>query len=513
MRSTFKVLFYLKRDKQKAGGNVPLYCRITVDGKEARFGMKCDVNPKLWDVETGKASGRTAEATRINALIENTKASIIKAYRDLQERDSYVTAERVKNIFLGIEYKQHTVLELFDRHNRERKLMIGVNISEAHYEYYCLTRTRLADFIQRYYNLSDVPLKEVGKKFIADFEVYLSANYNFSANTLIKQLKCLRHVIGIAYDEELIMRNPFTESMQFQKVDRGYLTQSEVETLISFQPCKKKEEDARNVFIFCCFTGLPYTDVFNLTYEKIQQSFDGKMWIKNKRQKTKTEFQVPLLEIPQMIMSKYKDLLPDNRVLPVPQYSKYRPLLKKIAQKCGITKNVTSHLARHTFATLALTKGVTLESVSKMLGHTDIKTTQIYARVTDEKVGEDMAMLAGKLTVMNTLFNSNESGMKKEEVSLKTFINLIDTFSINHSEEQLNLFKDIWQRLNRFEKITVLYIHKDGQPEILKYLWAHTDDDIKLAIVSEIQRMEDFNKPLFEQRKNLLEYITPYIAS
>jgi hypothetical protein len=259
-RSTFKVLFFLKRDKQKSNGNVPLYCRITVDGKEARFGMKCDINPKLWDVETGKATGRTAEATRINVLVENTKATVIKTYHNLQERDNYVTAERLKNIFLGIEYKQHTILELFDRHNKERKLMIGIDICKSNYEYYCLTRARLADFMQKYYNLSDVPLKEVSKKFITDFEAYLCTNYDFAPNTRIKQLKCLLHIIGIAYDEELIMRNPFTESIQFQKTDRGYLTQAEVETLINFRPDEKAEEEARNIFIFCCFTGLPYTE-------------------------------------------------------------------------------------------------------------------------------------------------------------------------------------------------------------------------------------------------------------
>jgi hypothetical protein len=212
-----------------------------------------------------------------------------------------------------------------------------------------------------------------------------------------------------------------------------------------------------------------------------------------------------------MIMSKYKNLLPDNKVLPVPQRQVYNILLKKIAQKCGITKNITSHLARHTFATLALTKGVALESVSKMLGHTSIKTTQIYARVTDEKVGEDMAMLAGKLTTMETLFNMKDNGMKKEEVSLKTFINIIDTFSINISEEQFGILKEIWQQLNWFEKITVLYLYKDGQSEILKYLWTHTDSNTKLTVVSEIQRMEDSDKPIL-QHKNLLEYITPHIA-
>jgi site-specific recombinase XerD len=247
MRSTFKVLFFLKRDKQKTGGNVPLYCRITVDGKEARQLCYRRADKKHF-------SGYRIQAAHHSGIV-----------RPAQQR---------------------TQIDDWRRY-----LQIPTRL-------YCLTCTRLTDFMQRYYSLSDVPLKEVDKKFISDFEAYLCANYNLALNTRIKQLKCLRHIFGIAYDEELIMRNPFSETGYFPKTDRGYLTQSEVETLINFRSRKKNEEDARNVFIFCCFTGLPYADVYNLTYDKIQQSFDGKMWIKGKRQKMKTDFQVLLLEIP-----------------------------------------------------------------------------------------------------------------------------------------------------------------------------------------------------------------------
>jgi hypothetical protein len=172
MRSTFKVLFYLKRDKKKANGLIPLFCRITVDGQEARFGMKCDVNTKYWDVETGRATGRTVEAARINALVDNTKAAIYKVYRELQERDNYVTAEKVKNVFLGIESRHQTLLELFDRHNGERKELIGVNVTKSTYYDYCNTRRRLADFIMYKYNLHDVPFKDIDHNFLGDFEIY-----------------------------------------------------------------------------------------------------------------------------------------------------------------------------------------------------------------------------------------------------------------------------------------------------------------------------------------------------
>ncbi|MDR1115451.1 MAG: hypothetical protein LBL33_04780 [Tannerella sp.] len=146
-RSTFKVLFYLKRDKQKANGSMPLFCRITVDGKETRFGMKRDIHSKFWDVKAGKALGQTGEATEINALVDNTKAAIYRVYRDLRERESSVTAEKVKNVFLGIDGKQQNLLEMFDRHNSERKLLIGKSISESTYDKYRITRCHLADFI------------------------------------------------------------------------------------------------------------------------------------------------------------------------------------------------------------------------------------------------------------------------------------------------------------------------------------------------------------------------------
>jgi len=189
MRSTFKILFYLKRDKQKANGMIPLYCRITVDGQEARFGMKCDINPIYWDVKTGKATGRTTEASKINTLVDNTKAAIYKVYRELLERDNYVTAEKIKNVFLGHEQKRQTLLELFDWHNKERKLQIGINFSKSTYSKYCTTRRYLAEFIAYKYSINDIPVKEVNRQFISDFETYLFSLYNFSKNYVVTMLE------------------------------------------------------------------------------------------------------------------------------------------------------------------------------------------------------------------------------------------------------------------------------------------------------------------------------------
>jgi site-specific recombinase XerD len=388
---------------------IPLYCRITVDGKEVRFGMKCDVNPKYWDAKTSKATGRTAEVVKVNTLVDNTKAAIYKVYRELQERDNYVTAERIKNVFLGAETKQKTLLELFDKHNKERGLQIGVSICDSNHKGYIRTRKRLADFIRLWYNVSDVPVKEVDHKFITNFETYLIANYQLEHNTLTKYLKNLRHIIGMAIDDELIMKNPFSKrSVQYQNTDRGFLTQDEIDRLAGFQFDKIELEQARDVFLFCCFTGLSYSDLCNLSEENIQISFDGKLWIKGRRVKTNIEYNIPLLNIPKIILEKYKSSLPDNKLLPVGQIYEYNGLLKKIAKISGIGKRITSHLARHSFATtITLTKGVPIETVSKMLGHTSIKTTQIYARILSSKISSDMEMLSGKLQGMETKYAVN----------------------------------------------------------------------------------------------------------
>jgi site-specific recombinase XerD len=320
-----------------------------------------------------------------------------------------VTAERIKNVFLGAEVKQHTLLELFDRHNKERKLQIGVSICAINYKYYVRTRNRLSDFIRSQYNISDIPLKEVNHKFIGDFKMYLIMNYTPKHNTLIKYLKCLRHVIGTAIDDELMTKNPFSKhSIQFQYTDRGYLTQDEIDKLAGLQFANIKLEQARDVFLFCCFTGLAYSDVANLTKQHIQLSIDGKLWIKGRRVKTGIEYNIPLLNIPKIILEKYKSSLPENKLLPVGLLNMYNKSLKKIAKISGIDKRITSHLARHSFATtITMSKGVPIETVSKMLGHTSIKTTQIYARVLNSKISSDMDMLAEKLSGMETKFSVN----------------------------------------------------------------------------------------------------------
>jgi site-specific recombinase XerD len=352
MRSTFRVLFYLKRDKQKKDGSVPLFCRITVDGNEVRFGMKRDIHPKYWDVKAGKATGRSDEAAEINTLMDNTKAAIYRVYRDMQEKDNCVTAEKVKNGFLGIDTKHQNLLELFDLHNKEKKMLVGISIAKSTYNKYRITRDHLADYIGEWHHFSDISLKEINHKFVCDFETFMLTERHSEENTIAKYMQMFKHVIGIAIKYGWIHDNPFSGyKIHLKKTDRGYLTQEEIEILMNRELTANHLEKVRDVFVFCCFTGLSYIDVKRLTHDDIKTSFDGRLWIMGKRRKTDVGYNVPLLEIPGRILEKYRNTLPNNRALPVTTNQYSNVYLKKIGEMCGLKKKLTFHLSRHTFAT------------------------------------------------------------------------------------------------------------------------------------------------------------------
>jgi site-specific recombinase XerD len=417
-RSTFRVLFFLKRDKEKANGSVPLFCRITVDGQEVRFGMKRDINPKYWDVKSGKATGRSDEAAAINSLMDNTKSAIIKVYRELQERDNCVTAEKVKNIFLGNSSGQKMLLSFFDEINLKKKALVGKTISSLTYDRHCTVRRHVTEFLEKDCKLSDIALKDIDHKFLCDFESFMLVTRGCNENSSAKYMHIFKHIVVTAIKFGWIYKNPFADyQIRRIKGDRAYLTQEEVEILMKQDFKSKSLERVRDVFVFCCFTGLSYIDVKALTHENIRILLDGKPWITGKRGKTSVSYQVPLLETPQRIIEKHKGKISDDRLLPVSGNRKTNLNLRQICKQCGITKKVTFHVSRHTFATFALSMGVSIESVSKMLGHTNIQTTQIYARITDKKVGNEMNMFAGRIkSLYPNLHLATADEVKIEEI-------------------------------------------------------------------------------------------------
>lgn len=404
MKSTFKVLFYLKKGSEKRNGEVTIMARITIDGKICQFSTKQSIHPDNWNVKAGKATGKSGG--QINKLLDDIKASLHQIYHEQQRRDNYVTAEKVKNEFLGHTEHHETLLNLFEKHNSDVKQLIGISKSASTYQKYEVTRKHLVNFIQYKYNLSDIALKEINLMFITDFEVYLKTIGKCNSNTTAKFMQFFKRIVLIARNNGLIIGDPFANyKIRLQRVDRGYLTEDEIKKILKLKLVSDRLEHVRDLFIFSCFTGLAYIDVAGLIKENIRKSFDGNLWIMTKRVKTGIDVNVPLLDIPKMILDKYKDKLPNGKILPVISNQKLNSYLKEIADLCGIKKNLTFHLARHTFATTTtLGKGVPIETVSKMLGHTNIETTQIYARITNNKISDDMKGLSEQFTGIEKIY-------------------------------------------------------------------------------------------------------------
>ena len=459
MKSTFRILFYLKRNGQKANGNMPIMGRITVNGQAVQFGAKVEIKPDYWNVKAGKAIGKASGVQEVNAILESIKTTMSKIYRDLQERETKVTPERIKNRFFGIEVRHEMLLELFKRHNEDVFKLIGISKSKSTYQKYEITRKHLSSFLKQRYNIPDIFLKEINHMFLSDFEVYLLTTCGCNANTTAKFMQFFKRIIIIAKNNGWIYTDPFANyKIRIATVDRGYLTQEQLEVILEKKFASRRLDLVRDIFVFSCYTGLAYIDVKNLRQKHIRTSFDGNLWVMTKRQKTNVQSNIPLLDEAKQILEKYRDTLPDEKVLPILSNQKMNAYLKEIGDLCGIEQNLTFHLARHTFGTtVTLAKGVPIETVSKMLGHTNIKTTQIYARITNSKIGIDMAVLSEKM-----------KSMKTKQVKQKSEID--SAFECLPLEQKLDLFNmpntlsdgtgiekriiDIWYHFSEQEKHT-----------------------------------------------------------
>ena len=405
MRSTFSVLFFIRRDKKRSDGTCPIMCRITIDGVESRFNTKVYVKDSRWNVKANRVSGNSPESRNLNTRLDDIKASLHRIYHELQ-RFNVVSAENIKSEFLGLDNSGETLLNIFDKHNHDIASLVGISKSKATLQKYKVTRKHVSSFIKKKYRVQDIALKSINDMFIRDFEIYLLSHERVSHNTMGKFLQLLKKILILARNNGLIIHDPFANyKIQFKKVDRDYLTEQELNRLIKKKFSMERLEKVRDIFVFSCFTGLAYIDVKQLTQKHIRIAFDGNTWIMTRRQKSNVNVNVPLMEIPKRILEKYEGTLPDNKVLPVLSNQKMNAYLKEIADLCGIDKNLTFHLARHTFATtVTLSKGIPIETVSKMLGHTNIQTTQIYARITNEKISTDMRGLSAKFNDSEKLF-------------------------------------------------------------------------------------------------------------
>jgi len=399
-RSTFKVLFYLKRQSEK-NGKAPIMGRITINGTVSQFSCKLSVSPKLWDTEGNKAAGKSVEARQINEKLDNIRTNIGKQYQRICDRDSYVTAEKVKNAWLGLGDEHRLLLQTFDEYLQEfAGKRVGKDRSAGTLAEYRTRYDRLAAFLQYEYGLSDIPFRELKREFAEKFIVYLSTVRGLRSTTIYHTLKKLHAMVYLAVSKGWISVHPFPDVWVVpQSRERRFLDENEIRQVMDAHIPNYKTAIVRDIFVFCTFTGLAYADVKKLTCDDLHTDSNGDMWIIDKRQKTGTQFRVQLLPVAKQLVEKYHSLaLPDGAVFPVPAYNSFRVSLQAIARRAGLSFIPTTHVGRHSFATsVCLSQGVPIETVSKMLGHKHITTTQIYAKITNDKIKRDMANLQARI--------------------------------------------------------------------------------------------------------------------
>ncbi|RZK60720.1 MAG: site-specific integrase [Pedobacter sp.] len=402
MKKNLNVLFYLKKPKNYQSGPMPIYMRITLGGtpKELSIGRPCE--PKRWNNKVGRANGRDEASKNLNAYVDTFRMKIEDIHLKLLRSDSEISPETILNTFLGKKEKPHLLLEVFQEHNDKLEALIGKGFTKGTLTKYNTTKKHLKAFMRARFRISDIEIKKIEYHFITEFDFYLRSTCSCANNSAIKHLKNLGKILRECLAKKWISHDPFSgHKNKLKKVERVKLSEDELSLLYQKEISNARICQVRDVFLFCCYTGLSFIDVQKLSRSDIQKGMDGRQWIFIKREKTAVASHVPLLPIALGIKEKYSehaDCMVNERVLPVSSNQKMNAYLKEVANLCGIEKLLTFHIARHTFATtVTLGQGVPIESVSKMLGHTDIRTTQIYAKVMDTKVGSDMEKLREKM--------------------------------------------------------------------------------------------------------------------
>ena len=394
-----KVSFYLNKSEANESGECPVMARLTV-GKysETAFSAKMLVSVSLWS--SGRAMGKSARTREINQQLDEIRATALSIYREQSAVREKVTAEEVKSRLLGVASEQATLRSYFRSFNENFDKRVGANREQATADSYWYALNHLTRFLKEKYNLSDIPFTALDESFIRKYDLHLRLDCHLAPGTIILLTTRLGTIIREAVSDGVITANPFAGYEPKRPASRQkYLTGEELERIMNTPLPKQKLYHVRDLFLFSCYTGIPYGDMCRLTKEDLEVAEDGELWIKTSRKKTQIAYEVPLLDVPLYILEKYRDIAPEGQLLPMYTNSELNSQLKKIAELCGIERRLVFHAGRHTYATeITLSQGVPLETVSKMLGHSRISTTQIYAKVTDEKIDTDTRNLDTKIS-------------------------------------------------------------------------------------------------------------------
>lgn len=392
-RSTFAVLFYINRTKVRKDGLCQLLCKVSIDAEAAQIGTKVSVEPTIWNPTTGRADGRSRNALEVNRAIDALTKEIKAHYKRINLSLGFVTAELVKNAVKGIGQKPLTLLALFREHNEEFKKRIGIDRTKETYKSYVRSCNHLREFVQVKCGQEDITLRSLDQAFYDAFDLFLRTDRHLQQKSVHEHLYRLKKMTVRAVDQGTLRRDPYCNlHPELPKRKSRHLKLDDLKRLLADQVAEPELQRVRDWFIFSTFTGLAYADLKRLSVKHLSQDDEGVWWIHIRRQKTDTESVIRLLEVPMRIIEKYRYERKGDKLLPVCSYRKLRRLIRKLGEAYGT--DLTFHVARHNFGThITLSLGVPLETVSRMMGHKRLVTTQIYAHVTDKKVDEDTKQL------------------------------------------------------------------------------------------------------------------------
>lgn len=407
-KTNFRVSFFLKKAKLLKNGEASVAMRITVDGQRVENNIRKSILPNLWNQSKERAKGTSTAAVDLNRFIEDARIRIHQIVTELQQTGAEINPLIVQQRFYGVgqvRKQERTILQVIQEHNDEAKQLIGKDFVEITWRRYETMKRYLGELIKHKYGVDDLPLSDFTGEVIRAYEVYLKTEKDLCQNTLIRYMKALKKITNRCLANDWIQKDPFA-GIKFREepTEPEFLTLEEVDRIYNCNPGSKRLEVIRDMFLMSAFTGLAFTDVSQLTEDHIVTDNDGNKWIRKPRQKTKQMSNIPLLDVPLAIIEKYqgdKKATKKGVLLPIPCNQVMNRYLKEIATICKINKHLTMHTARHTYATLCLSQGVSLKIVSKMLGHASVKMTERYARVLDSSILHDMNAIRDTLNLGN----------------------------------------------------------------------------------------------------------------
>jgi len=394
--------FYMRKNRRRANGKSPIYMRIKLDPDYFDVQTKVFAHAQLWDGSQGRLKTVDDDARKTNKVLEGFMFKALDMQRQLMTAGEDITIDAMKRKWYGhSSEKPIWLMPIFEDHNDKMKQLIGKEFSPLTYERYVTSKKHTQEFIRYKYQQDDYDIKKLDYDFISEYDFWFRSVRNCDHNTTVKYLSNFRKIVNICVKSGKIAKDPFFGyKMVKREIDRPFLVEEELTRISLKEFVAPRLNQVRDIFLFSCFTGLAYADVTKLTREEVTIGIDGEKWIWTNRQKTDTRSRIPLLPQALEIIERYADhpeCADKGKLLPALSNQKMNNYLKEIADACDITKKMTFHTARHTFATtVTLTNGVPIETVSKMLGHRNLKTTQHYAKILDKKVSEDMMILKSK---------------------------------------------------------------------------------------------------------------------